>query len=377
MKLMSYRQITKIDTRLFYAIAAALLLTACAAQPWTKPVIVPLENQLPFEVADQNVLGVSEEMEQFLDRHLPDNMKGTSKAFALAYASMDSNLLDFDYDPSKTLGAEDAFAQKTGNCLSFSSMFIAMAREAGMQAWYQEVEVPTEWSSVKETLLVSRHVNAVVKDAYMDYVIDVSKNYRAEETTSRKISDQEALAQFYNNLGVDALIENQLPAAYAYFVKAIETHPKGAFFWSNLAVTYRRNGQMEDAEATYLSAIRLDSNETDALNNLYSMYTEQGNEAAARDMRSQVDRHRRRNPYYLQLLSIEAVDEGRYDDAVRLIRKAIRIKEQEYRFHISLASYLAMSGEKDKALKSLERARQLAPSASALAEIELIEFGDS
>ena len=74
---------------------------------------------------------------------------------------------------------------------------------------------------------------------------------------------------------------------------------------------------------------------------------------------------------------VEAVDEGRYDDAVRLIRRAIRIKEEEYRFHISLASYLAVSGEEDKALKSLERARQLAPSASALAEIELIEFGDS
>jgi Flp pilus assembly protein TadD len=374
---MSYRQITKIDTRSFYAIAATLLLTACATQPYAKPVIVPLENQVPFEVADQNVLGVSEEMELFLDQHLPDNMRGTSKAFALAYASMDQNFLDFDYDPAKTLGAEDAFAQKTGNCLSFSSMFIAMARQAGMQAWYQEVEVPTEWSSINETLLVSRHVNAVVKDTYIDYVIDVSKNYREEETTSRIISDQEALAQFYNNLGVDALIENQLPVAYAYFVKAIETHPDGAFFWSNLAVTYRRNGQMEDAEATYLSAIRLDSTETVALNNLYSIYTEQGNEAAARDMKSRVDRHRRRNPYYLQLLSVEAVDEGRYDDAVRLIRKAIRIKEEEYRFHISLASYLALSGEQDKALKSLERARQLAPSDSALAEIELIEFGDS
>jgi Flp pilus assembly protein TadD len=362
---------------LFCATAAAMLLTGCAGQIWTKPPIPPLENHIPHEVAEQNILGVSEEMRQFLDRHLPSEMKGTSKAFALAYASMDQNFLAFDYNPAKTLSAEDAFTQKTGNCLSFSNMFIAMAREAGMKAWYQEVEVPTEWSSVNETLLVSRHVNAVAKDAYMEYIVDVGKKYRADETMSRKISDREALAQFYNNLGVDALIDNQLAVAYAYFVKAIETYPTRAFFWSNLAVVYRRNGQMADAEATYKTAIRLDSNEMVAHNNLYAIYIEQGNEAAARDIKSRVERHRRKNPYYLQQLSVEAVDEGRYDDAVKLIRKAIKIKEEEYRFHVTLASYLALSGEQDKALKSLERAKQLAPSSSALDEIELIEFSDS
>jgi len=374
---MSNRQLTNSGIRNHCAIAAVILLAGCAAQTWTEPTIAPLENQVPYRVANQNILGVSEEMKQFLDKHLPRNMKGKSKAFALAYASMDPNFLDFDYDPAKTLGAEDAFAQKTGNCLSFSNMFIAMAREAGMQAWYQEVEVPTEWSSVNETLLVSKHVNAVANDTYMDYIIDVSKNYREEETTSRRISDEEALAQFYNNLGVDALIDNQLSAAYAYFVKAIRTHPDGAFFWSNLAVVYRRNGQTKDAEATYLTAIRLDSDETVAINNLYSIYTEQGNETAAREMKSRVERHRRKNPYYLQQLSVEAVDEGRYNDAIKLIRRAIRIKEEEYRFHVTLASYLALSGEDDAALQSLERARQLAPSASALDDIELIDFGDS
>jgi len=374
---MSNWRITYIDTRFIYAIATAVLLTACAAQTRPTAAILPLENQIPFEVEEQDILGVSEEMRQFLGRHIPDHLRGASKAFTLAYSSMDPNFLDFEYDPAKTLGAEDAFAQKTGNCLSFSNMFIALAREAGMKAWYQEVEVPTEWSSVNETLLVSRHVNAVAKDEYMEYVIDVSKKYRAEETTSRKISDREALAQFYNNLGVDALIENQLAVAYAYFVKAIETHPDGAFFWSNLAVVYRRNAQTEDAEATYLNAISLDANETVALNNLYSIYTEQGNEAAARKMESRVDRHRRRNPYYLQQLSVAAVDEGRNDDAIKLIRRAIKIKEEEYRFHVTLASYLALSGEDDAALQSLERARQLAPSASALDDIELIDFGDS
>ena len=76
----------------------------------------------------------------------------------------DPILLDFDYEPSLTLTAADTFNHRTGNCLSFTAMFIAMAREAGLKAWFQEVKLPPEWSSVNDTFLVSMHVNAVVQD---------------------------------------------------------------------------------------------------------------------------------------------------------------------------------------------------------------------
>ncbi len=350
-------------------------MAGCAGQSWQQPGIPALENQPPYEVQDEDILSISQEMLGFVDQHTPRDMRNSSRAFALAYATMDPNFLDFNYDPSQTLSGEDTFERKTGNCLSFSSMFIAMARAAGMNAWYQEVEVPREWSSVNETLLVSRHVNAVVKDLYLEYVVDVSRKYRNEEVSSRRITDKEALAQFYNNLGADALVENQLAKAHAYFVKAVETDPFAAYIWSNMGVVYRRNGQAEDAKAIYRTALNLDSEELVALNNLYSIHMEQGNEAAARDIHAQVERHRQKNPYYLQHLSGQAVEERRYDDSIRLLRRAIRLKEEEYRFHVALAQSLALNGETGEAQQSLERAKELAPSRRELDAINLTELG--
>jgi Flp pilus assembly protein TadD len=361
-------------TRIICAAGACMLLAGCAGQTWIKPAIPPLQNQPSHKIADVDILGVSTAMAQFVERHIPSDTKRSDKAFSLTYATLDRNFFDFEYDPSLTLTAEDAFRQKTGNCLTFSSMFIAMAREAGLNAWYQEVEIPKKWSNVNETLLISRHVNAVVQDAKMEYVVDVSRNDRGEVEWRRRISDKEALSQCYNTLGADALIENQLATAYAYFAKAIETNPNAAYIWSNLGVVYRRNGQAEDAEAIYLSALELEPGEAVALNNLYTIYVEQGNEEAALAVQSQVEKHRRKNPYYLHHLSVTAVNEQRYRDANRLLKRAIKIDESEYRFHVTLARSLYLSGARDEARLSLDRAKELAPPSAKLDVVSLAEL---
>jgi Flp pilus assembly protein TadD len=367
--------------RFLCAVGALSLLTACAGQSWTRPAIPPMENQPPVKVADVDILKVSSEMIEFAEQHAPRNLKHANKAFNLAYASLDRNFLNFRYDPSVTLSAEDAFRLKQGNCLSFSSMIVAMARAAGLVAWYQEVDVPQEWSSINETLLVARHVTAVVEDQHLEYVVDISRKYNEQDRKNRdhfgtyhwrrKISDKEALAQFYNNLGVDALIDGQLGEAHAWFVKALDTDHDAGFVWSNLGVVYRRNSQDKDAETSYKVALELDSRNSTALNNLYALYVEQGNEAAASDVQAQVERYRRKNPYYLQQLSTEAMEQQRYKAAIGLIQRALKIKEEEYRFHLTLARAQLLSGDKAAAESSLDRARQLAPPDSELDSLSL------
>ena len=332
-------------------------------------------------VADVDPLQVSEEMLQFLEQHLPRDTASHSKAFTLAYTTLDPYLLAFKYDPSITLSAEEAFRKKTGNCLSFSNLFIALARAAGLKAWYQEVEVPQNWSNINETLLIGKHVNAVVegsgsKFVRSHYVVDVSREGLADESTSHKISDDEARAQFYNNLGADALVDEELAEAYAYFAKGIETAPGISYIWSNLGVVLRRNNQPEDAKSTYLVALELNPGDLVALNNLYSLYLEEGNESEAKNVHARVERHRHLNPFYLQQLSTEAVEEQRYDDAITLLKQAIKIDGNEYRFHLALARTLLLDGNEKAAQLSLNRAKQLAPADRKLSNVELIQLAD-
>ena len=313
-EIMAHRQLRIRCTRLFGVVTASVVISACAVQSQRTTTLPPLENQPHVEIENVDFLGVSASMKQFIRNYAPEDMANGRKAWNLAYAALDPMLLNFDYDSSLTLTAAETFNRRTGNCLGFSSMFIAMAREAGLDAWFQEVKVPPEWTNVNETLLVSMHVNAVVQDAWSEYVVDVTGAKRTEWVRIRKLSDAEAEAQYYNNHGADALVKSDLARAFAYLVKAIRIAPDTSYIWSNLGVVYSRNGQLEDAKQAYHAALEINPAETVALNNLHRIYVEEGDLAAGRKGHgSKVERHRRKNPYYLYHLSAQAVEEQRYE----------------------------------------------------------------
>ena len=354
-------------------ITVSAVISACAVQTQQTVIIPPLENQPHIEIESVDFLALSAPMKQFIGTYANEDMNDRRKAWNLAYAALDPILFDFNYDSSVTLTAADTFKLRTGNCLSFSIMFVAMAREAGLNAWFQEVKIPPEWTSVNNTFLVSMHVNAVVQVGRLEYVVDVSRTKRGDSTQIRKISDAEAEAQYYNNLGADALVNDDLPLAYSYLVKATHTAPDTSYTWSNLAVVYNRNGQFEDAKNTYFTALDINPVETTAMNNLQAIYLNEGDLVKAGMFGSKVERHRRKNPYYLHYLSYQAIDEQRYTDAIKLLNQAIKMNKEEYRFHFTLARALILNGEKNPALSSFTQAKQLAPPGG---ELESFSFAD-
>jgi len=347
--------------RLMGAIVLVVLLGACTTAPVRVPGVPALENQVANEIPDVDLLRVSPQMREFADRYGHSSHGEGSRAWSLAYAALDPYLLDFEYDPHITLPADEAFETGRGNCLTFSSLFVAMAREVGLIAWYQEVKIPPVWSNVNQTMLVSKHVNAVVRDRKRNFTVDVSGRKKPAVEQVRRLSDTEAKAQYFNNLGADALIDENLPLAHAYFSKGLESDSQAAYIWSNLGVVLRRNGQTEDAILAYQTAMGLEPQQAVPLNNLYTIYEEDGYQELAEGLRVKVERNRRKNPYYLHYLAEVANEEQRYSDAIKLLSRAIDIDGNEYRFYFTLAQTQFLSGKTDVAHENLEQARRLAP----------------
>lgn len=351
-----------------------LLISSCATQNRPTQKVAPLLGQAVYHVEDIDVLTVSPEIEAFLGSMVSLDDRQDRRAWNLVWAATDRNLLSFDYDPSRTLSAKEAFSKRTGNCLSFSHLMVAMARNRGLQAWYQEVEVPPTWSSSNNTVLVSKHVNMVLKGHNDHWVVDISgEDYNPSRRINR-ISDEEAKAQHYNNLGAEALTENDLPQAFAYFSKALEISPRLDFVWSNLGVVYNRNGQTEDAKSAYLKAIDLDATHAISANNLYLIYQREGDLKAAGKLKTRVDRHRRKNPYYLHFLAAKAYEEGRFADSTKMLQKAILLQANEYRFHYDMARVKVVDGDLKAARASLDRAAQLAPDGSAIGDANVYDL---
>jgi len=362
-------------TRLYLVgivILVALQVGACAVMPVSKPSLSPLKGQPAYTVPDLAVQEVSPEMEAFLHRYVSRGDNLDSRAWNLAWATTDRSILPFEYDPDLTLTSAEAFARKTGNCLAFANMLVAMARSQGLRAWYQEVEIPPKWTSSNSTLLISMHINVVLQGSHGTWVVDISgeDNVFAPRKI-RRIDDREALAQHYNNLGANALVNDDLGMAFAYYAKAIDTAPQLPYLWSNIGVVYSRNGQAQEASEAYKNALRLDPGNSVAANNLYMIYEKQGDLTAAEKIKAQVERHRLRNPYYLYFLSAKAAEQGNYEESTAMLRKAIRMNENEYRFYYELARLQANHGDLEQAQASLDRALDLAPDGSPISGTSL------
>lgn len=340
----------------------ALLLVSCASRNVAPaPPIPPLSNLPHYDIESIDPLELSSEMKQFVDTRMSERSPADDRAWVLSYAMLNSYVLDFTYDPHVTLTAAEAFRTRRGNCLTFSNMFVAMARHAGLDAWYREVEIEPEWNSRDDTLLVSLHVNAATIERRKEYIIDVSRRPIRKGERSRKLSDREAEAQFYNNLGANALVAGDLAMAHGYFSKADATVPGLAYVWSNLGVVFNRNAQVEDAVMAYRTALEIDPGHNVSLNNLYTIYEDQGDMQKAQEMQDRVERNRRRNPFYLHYLAEVAFAEELWDEAIDYANRAIRLQDNEYRFHYTLAKLQYRTGKPHRAEANLARAIRLAP----------------
>lgn len=343
-------------------LAGMLMLSACATRQANNLTPPPLLNAGPeVQVADVDVLALSPAMDEFLERYILKYADRHTRQRLLINAIAPNGVLGFDYDASLTLTAAESFERRTGNCIGFANMMIALARRAGLKAEYQEILRRPEWSSQDDTVLLIKHINVVIESRNYAYVVDVSGVEMNPRMRRRMINDNYAKALYLNNIGAEALLGNELPKAHAYFSRTIETEPLIADPWVNLGVLYGRTDQLEEAEIALHQALEIDASDYSAMSNLYEVYIAQGDLESAGKLQARVEKYRRNNPYYLLKLSDEALELARFEESIRLLQRAIRKKDNDHSLHFALAKTQYLSGEVAEAEGSLIRARELAP----------------
>jgi Flp pilus assembly protein TadD len=315
---------------------------------------------LSAPVADDEVLAVTGDMRAFLGEHVHRKAADQVKLRELieALITKDASSLTFN---DRTRTASEAFRLRTGNCLSFSNLFVAMAREVGLKASFQEVDLPPDWSLDKDVFVLNRHVNVRIDLNLLGvHVVDFNiDDFRASYST-REISDTRALAHYFNNMGVESMQAGDAASAAAYFRKALADNDREfSPAWTNLGTLYLRLGHPAHAEAAYLQALKVDRDEDVAMSNLAGLYERQGDPKRAAAYRKQVIHHRMQNPYYRYQRAREAYEAGDFDTAIGHLKSAARRKPKEARFCELMARCYLGKGNERAAARWQARAEEL------------------
>jgi len=267
------------------------------------------------------------------------------------------SMMGMQYDPFGDGTASEVFHRRTANCLAYANFFVAMAREAGLNARYQWLEVRPQWTRMGERVAVRLHVNVLVitRDG-QQYMVDIDPLESRDITGSRTLKDADGAALYHNNIAMTALAEEDLETAWLNGAKALQLSPDMGHLWVNMGAIYRMSGQYDAAEKSYFRALQLDSQDRSAMNNLVVLYDKMGREEEHNYWVERVERYRTSNPYYHAWLGDKAGEAGDLEQALGHYEQALALRPDDSRLLYSVGIIHYKLDDFDSATVYIERA---------------------
>ncbi len=339
------------DLEIHHSPGQLVLETAPFARPGDVRGLAPVE-----------LLALDDDMRAFLAEIVDRSVTKKAILVNLLDSMLNSGPYVLHYDNLKTYTARETFHAREGNCLSFTNLFVALAREAGLKVHFQEMRVPHNWERQGGTWMYNRHINALVDLSELgQYLVDFNSTPVRSDFQQHRISDRSALSQYHNNMGVYWLLAERYDLSYLNLQEAISLAPEEAYFWTNLGVLYHRVGDASRAESAWLHALQLDS-ELSAASNLARYYRGVGNTGYAAYFQEEVRSFRDRNPYYLYEVAQTAYYAGDYEESISTLKRAMRIRDNEEQFYRLLGLNYVKTGNVNEARRAIAKASEFAVS---------------
>ena len=308
-----------------------------------------------------SLMHVSDEMHRFAEEATRGRHGVVRKTAALVAALSEDDGLRLQYDASATLTAEQAFTQRRANCLSYTLLFAALARDVGVNVEFNDVEIPPVWDlGDARTSLLYRHLNLRIEVAPPIYqVVDVSGQDYDPSFEQQVIPDVQAEAQFYNNRAMELLLADQPADALRHELRALELSPKASFLWVNLANLYLRQDQLRAARIAVERGLALDRSSMLGYETAALVYRGLSQPRLAEAFHQRAQEFLDQNPYYHYQLALAALDRRDERTAYEETRRAIELRQQEPRFYFLLALLENRRGEAHLAEDNMQMVMEL------------------
>ncbi len=351
---------TAVDSIVRTALALAAALALATATAATGDDLAAQIRDLGLDPEEiTRPLYLNDEMKRWVREVMPRAAPEVTRLKVLLQALQESSNFDFQYQAGYTGTAEEVFESSKFNCLSFSMLFVSLARDLGLPAFYLNLKQDQDYEKVGDLVVVSRHLTAgygFVKDrTILEFDLGPEINYLLADP----ISDLEALALYYSNRGAEQLRDGQVKAAHDTLRVATTLVPDLAQAWVNLGVARRRMGNLDAAEEAYFKAVELERRNLAAYQNLLTLQRLRGRKNAAGEMIELLDRRNNHNPYIYLSLGDLSLEVGRVDEAERFFRRALRLARHEAETHAAMGLWALAAGKVDKAETWYKRAHEI------------------
>jgi tetratricopeptide (TPR) repeat protein len=286
------------------------LLAACAAAPVAQRETRYFHDRLfaaPTErIGADDLFALNDEMKRYVDIAIAEPARVKGRQRALIDALYTSGQLRLEYDTEMTRNAAQAFAARSGNCLSLVIMTAAFAKELGLTVAYQKVFVDDTWARTGDIYLSIGHVNVTLAPRKTDQggggnrvgvkpqesdamTIDFLPSTDLRAVRTRDIGEEIIVAMYLNNRAVEALARGQASDAYWWAREAIVRTPGFLMPYNTLGAIYRRHGNPQEAEQVLSHVLEREPRNTQAMSNLIPVLNDLGRVEAAQRLAARLE----------------------------------------------------------------------------------------
>jgi tetratricopeptide (TPR) repeat protein len=335
-------------------VSLLVLLSACATAPIAPHHEALFHDELfagPTErIAAEDIFTPSEAMRRFLREDIAERLRVQGPQYGLVAALRGIGELRLEYDATATRNAAEAFAAKSGNCLSLVIMTSALAKELGVPVRYQSAYLEETWSRSGDLLVRSGHVNVTLESR----LVDASRSQLGRSLTvdflpaedlrglrTIEIGEGTIVAMYMNNRAVEALVKGAVDNAYAWARESIRRDPTFVSALNTLGVIYLRQGALAFAERVFSRLLASQPDNTRAIANLAEALMKQGRVAEAKALRERLAQLETAPPFHYFNLGVAAMRRDDYVTARGYFANEIARAEHKAEFHhwMAVASF--------------------------------------
>lgn len=364
--------------RLARGVVSALVLLAlglggCASQGLGTKMQADLLRQIRERGVDPATVVVpfsaTDEMRRWLAAEVPTSTRRETQLTWLLQSLLNRSEAPLTYVPGHTGTATEVFESGTANCLGFSQLFVALARELDLPVYLLRVSDLQSFEREGDLIVASAHITAAFGTPDRRRILDFAQRPVRAYRWVEEISDLTAVALYYSNRGAEELRDGETESGLDLLRTAVRLDPELAEAWINLGVAERRAGGLEAAEVAYRKALEVDPSMVTAYQNLSALLRLTGREQEAEALLALVDRSGNRNPFSYLALGDLSLRLGRLEEAGRFYRRAVKLDPTLAESEAALGHWALTAGRTREAQKHLRKAQQIDPKNSRVGDL--------
>jgi tetratricopeptide (TPR) repeat protein len=318
----------------------------------------------------ENPLEIDADMKRAVDRSVGRHADPASRLRHLARFLTDSGFVNFQYVSNQSLTARQAFRQRRGDCMAYTNLFMALARYLGIDAYFVHVREVSNYYERGGYFFVSSHVAVGYGQGPAAEVVDFAKEISDWKLALYSvISDDAALALYYNNVAVDHMLGGRTREAEHLFRFWLAREPNVAELYNNLGVLLNRRKRHDEALRVLLDGIRRFPSYAPLFTNGLNAARGAGRPELAREFEERGKEIEHADPFFLFARALRFYHADRYAEATPLFEQAMRRKPDSPVLVAWLTRALLASGRRAEGLEMFERVKEMAPADPLLRDL--------